>query len=542
MADPLNLARACLEAHALDPATRDRPAFTFATSYDDAAGDTTWTYGEAWERVERTGRDLLALGLERGDRVLIRLPHSPEYAFAFLGATAAGLVPIPASPQLTEEEANFLLEDSQAAVVVTPEGVLRQAQDERRGLTQDERTREAPTPSPLVALRQAQGERTEKTPLPSPQLLGRGDGGEGQTDAEDPAFLIYTSGTTARPKGVLHAHRALRGRALMRDSWQGFGPGDVTLHAGTLNWSYTLGVGLLDPWAAGAHAVLFGGEYDAAGWPRLIERLGVTVFVAVPTVYRQLLKYGDASRLRGSRLRHGLCAGEPLPIALLEEWRAATGLELFESLGMTEVSTYISSGPSTPVRPGSPGRPQPGRRVAILPEDEDAPNALEPLPPGEVGLLAVHRSDPGLMLGYWRRPEEEAAVFRGEWFTGGDLAAIDEDGYVWFHGRADDVIKSFGYRLSPVEIEAALASAPGVAEVAVVGVAVDESKTLVTACVVRADGPEGAATDEAALASHAERHLAGYKRPHQYRFVDSLPRTRNGKVLRRALVQQVLEG
>ena len=322
----------------------------------------------------------------------------------------------------------------------------------------------------------------------------------------------------------------------MRDSWQGFGPDDVTLHAGTLNWSYTLGVGLLDPWAAGSHAVLFGGEYDPAGWPRLIERLGVTVFVAVPTVYRQLLKYGDASRLRDSRLRHCLCAGEPLPVSLLDEWREATGLELYESLGMTEVSTYISSGPSTPVRPGSPGRPQPGRRVAILPEDEDAP--IEPLSPGEVGLLAVHRSDPGLMLGYWRRSEEEAAVFRGEWFTGGDLASLDEDGYVWFHGRADDVIKSFGYRLSPVEIEAALSSVPGVAEVAVVGVPVDESKTLVTACVVTAEGTE---IDEAALASHAERHLAAYKRPHQYRVVDSLPRTRNGKVLRRALVQQLLE-
>ena len=161
------------------------------------------------------------------------------------------------------------------------------------------------------------------------------------------------------------------------------------------------------------------------------------------------------------------------------------------------------------------------------------------MPPGEVGLLAVHRSDPGLMLGYWRRPDEEAAVMRGEWFTGGDLAAIDEDGYVWFHGRADDVIKSFGYRLSPVEIEAALESAPGVSEVAVIGLAVDSTKTLVTACVVPEDG---AAIDEAALRAHAEAHLAGYKQPHQYVTVPALPRTRNGKLQRRALVAQLREG
>jgi acyl-coenzyme A synthetase/AMP-(fatty) acid ligase len=137
------------------------------------------------------------------------------------------------------------------------------------------------------------------------------------------------------------------------------------------------------------------------------------------------------------------------------------------------------------------------------------------------------------MLGYWRRPEEEAAVYRGDWFIGGDLASIDEDGYVWFQGRADDIIKSFGYRLSPVEIEASLASCPGVGEVAVVGEAIDAEKVLVTACVV----PQpGVAISEADLRQHAEAHLAAYKRPHQYRIVDTLPRTANGKLQRRALV------
>src|SRR5512134_2390453 len=142
-------------------------------------------------------------------------------------------------------------------------------------------------------------------------------------------------------------------------------------------------------------------------------------------------------------------------------WRAATGTDLYEALGMSEISTYISTGPGMTIKPGSPGKPQPGRRVAILPmesEDETAPEAkaCQPLPPGEVGLLAVHRSDPGLMLGYWRRPEEEAIVYRGEWFCGGDLAHIDDDGYVWFHGRNDDILNPMGYRLSPLEIEATL--------------------------------------------------------------------------------------
>ncbi|GMU40873.1 MAG: acyl-CoA synthetase [Chloroflexota bacterium] len=496
---PLNLARWCLGDRAEDPARSDAPAFTFV--FED--GDTrTWTAAEAWARVQRIGRGLLARGLERGDRVLVRLPHSPDYAFAFLGATAAGLVPIPASPALTNEEAEFLASDSEARGAVTT-AALRLP-----GFTG--------TWVDAADLDAIDG------PGPLPETL-----------AEDPAFLIYTSGTTDRPKGVLHAHRTVYGRALMREAWQGFRPGDVTLHAGTLNWSYTLGVGLIDPWAAGAHAVLAAGVTGGDGWPALMARLGVTVFAAVPTVYRQMLKYGRPEAHDLSRLRHVLCAGEPLPPSLLEEWRARAGTEMYESLGMTEVSTYISSGPDTPVRPGSPGRPQPGRRVAILDAESSEARLL---PPGEVGLLAVHRSDPGLMLGYWRRPEEQAEVFHGEWFTGGDLAAIDADGYVWFHGRHDDLIKSFGYRLSPVEIEHTLAAAPGVLEVAVIGLTVEAGKTLVTACVVpQPDTP--LRTD--AIEAFAAQHLAEYKRPHQYLLhAEPLPRTRNGKLLRRALIDR----
>jgi acyl-coenzyme A synthetase/AMP-(fatty) acid ligase len=198
---------------------------------------------------------------------------------------------------------------------------------------------------------------------------------------------------------------------------------------------------------------------------------------------------------------------------------------------MTEISTYISSGPATPVRPGSPGRPQPGREVAILPAESQSTIAM---PPGEPGLLAVKRTDPGLMLGYWQRPDEEASVYRGEWFTGGDLASIDEQGYVWFHGRADDVIKSFGYRLSPVEIESVLEAHPSVAEAAVVANAVDDQKTLVLAFLVPANG---AALDLAAIKAHVAEHLADYKRPHEYRVIQALPRTPNGKLQRSRLAR-----
>jgi len=500
-ADAFNLATACLEQHATDPSSAHRTAFTFIAADDSQS----WTYAAVWAEVQRIARGLLAHGLTPDERVLIRLPHSPQYAFAFFGANAAGLVPIPASPQLTDEEARFLATDSEAsALITTPAGLL----DGFTGLVllEDDLARiDGPGPLPV-------------------------------THAEDPAYMLYTSGTTARPKGVLHAQRVLRAREWMRgDAWQGLTSDDVTLHAGTLNWSYTLGVGLMDPWCAGAHAILAASGVTPAQWPTLIAQHGITVFVAVPTVYRQLLKYGRPEDVNLETLRHGLCAGEALPNSVASEWEQRVGVPLYESLGMTEISTYISSGPGVPTHEGSPGRPQPGRRVAILPEDPADGDA--PLPEdGTPGLLAIHRSDPGLMLGYWHRPAEQEAAMRGEWFTGGDRAAIDSDGYVWFHGRADDVIKSFGYRLSPVEIEDALATYPGVADIAVVGHTVDAEKTLVTACIVAEPNVN---LEEAALRAHAALRLAGYKQPHEYRFVDSLPRTANGKLQRTVLVSRL---
>jgi acyl-coenzyme A synthetase/AMP-(fatty) acid ligase len=353
--------------------------------------------------------------------------------------------------------------------------------------------------------------------------------GYAATDAEDPAHLVYTSGTSGRPKGVLHAQRVALGRAPMHDHWIGLTSDDVLLHAGALNWTYTLGVGLLDPWSRGAGTVLYNGPRDPGVWPALIARHRATIFAAVPGIYRQILKYADLARHDLSSLRHGLAAGEPLPAALLGQWREATGLDIYEAFGMSEISTYISSGPGTPVRPGSPGRPQPGRRVAVLPVE----GGHEPLPSGETGLLAVHRSDPGLMLGYWNRPEEEEAALRGEWFLGGDLAAIDADGYVRYAGRNDDVMNAGGYRVSPMEVEAALADHPAVAEVAVAEVPVrEDGVTAVAAFVVPR---QGAAPDADAILAHAAERLAAYKRPRLVVLVPELPRSANGKVIRRAL-------
>jgi acyl-coenzyme A synthetase/AMP-(fatty) acid ligase len=265
-------------------------------------------------------------------------------------------------------------------------------------------------------------------------------------------------------------------------------------------------------------------------WPELIRRFSATLFAAVPGVYRQMLRQPSCTTENLASLRHGLTAGEALAPALQAQFRERFGKPLYEALGMSEISTYISSGPTIAPRPGSPGKPQPGRKIAILPLEGGA----TPLAPGESGLIAVHRSDPGLMLGYWNRPEAEAEVFRGDWFVGGDVAEMDADGYVWLHGRADDMMNAQGYRVSPAEVEAVLSHAPGVADVAVAERRVRADVSVICAFIVTAPG---AALDEQALARHCAEHLAAYKNPKSYVALESLPRTKNGKIARRLLPQ-----
>ena len=457
-----------------------------------------WTFADLEEAVLRIAGGLKAAGLTPGDRILIRLENTSAYALTFFGAIAGGFVPLPTSSQLTDREVQFLLEDSGAEAIVhggsaVPPGAMQLDADAIARML-----REAPRAS------------------------------YADTAADDPAFLIYTSGTTALPKGVLHAQRSAFGRRPMYQGWYGIGPDDRMLHAGAFNWTFTLGTGLTDPWANGATAIIYAGEKDPALWPRLITETGATLFAGVPGVYRQMLKYAKPAPTDFGVLRHGLMAGETPPPGLFEDWEARTGRPLYEALGMSEISTYVSSGPGVPRKPGAVGKAQAGRRLAVLPLD----GGSEPLPSGEEGLLAVHRSDPGLMLGYWQRPQEEREVYRGEWFVGGDLAVIDPEGYVFHRGRANDLMKALGYRVSPLEVEAALAEHSSVAEVACAEVKVRDDVSVIAAFVV---AHPGTSHDAADIERFAADRLAAYKRPRCIVFVEALPRTANGKLMRGAL-------
>lgn len=490
----MNMAAYCLREAACT--TPDKPALLVLDGLGCPPAE-VWTFAQLQDAVLRVANGLSARGLKRGDRLLIRLDNASAYALLFFGAIAGGYVPIPASSALTDGEADFMLRDSGASAVAVASRFGAYVPDGVTVLTSD-------TIDALIR----EGGHTDYA----------------DTAADDPAFLVYTSGTTARPKGVLHAQRSALGRRPMYQGWYGIGPDDRVLHAGAFNWTFTLGTGLTDPWASGATAIVYTGEKTPEVWPALIRETGATLFAAVPGVYRQILKYAPAGSLDLGRLRHGLTAGEAPPASLFDAWQARTGTALYEALGMSEISTYISSSPSVPRKPGTTGKPQAGRRVAVIAVDGDTP-----LPAGSEGLLAVHRSDPGLMLGYWNRPDEEAEVLRGEWFAGGDLAVMDGEGYVTHLGRANEIMKALGYRVSPLEVEAVLAMHPDIAEVACAELRVREDVSVIAAYVVpRAE----ALLDANGVMAFAADRLADYKCPREIVIVDALPRTPNGKVQR----------
>jgi acyl-coenzyme A synthetase/AMP-(fatty) acid ligase len=468
---PFNMAAYVLAA---GQATPDKIALEILR----ASGAERWSFARLQAAVRGTGAGLAALGLPHGARVLLRLGNSVDFPLAFLGAIAAGLVPVPTSTALTGAEITTMAEGLDPTLVIS---------DGDAALPDH--------PAPVLTLDRL---RAMRELPPCPYDMGSPD---------RPGYIVFTSGSGGRPRAVVHAHRAIWARRMMWDGWYGLRADDRMMHAGAFNWTYTLGTGLMDPWAMGATALVC-----APGAPMglLMRRHDATIFAAVPGVYRQLL---DAGRLRDlPSLRHGLSAGEKLPETTRAAWNAATGTMIYEALGMSECSTYISGSPARPAPPGALGYPQAGRRISV-----------------QDGILAIHRSDPGLMLGYLG-PDGPELPLQGDWFMTGDRVTQAEGGAITYLGRDDDMMNAGGFRVSPLEVEAALAQHPQIDDIAVTDVEIRPDVRIIAAFYSAAQP-----LDEAALSAFAAERLARYKQPRLYRQMPNLPRGANGKLSRRAL-------
>lgn len=488
---------------------------------DDTLGTATISFAELAHKTSQFAQVLRNLGVKAGDRVLIRLPNSLDYPIAFLGAMKMGAISVPTSTLLTAEEVAYLAKDSGAKVLVTDATAWYGMADELTAASNLQhillsQTQEIKAHSRFNVLSLAQSlDAIQQFEAPY------------STKADDPAYLVYTSGTTGYPKGVLHAHRALLGRQPAAQYWFNYSDKqqDRIMHSGKFNWTYVLGTGLMDPLYLGKTVIVHEGKNDAQKWLDLIRKHEATIFIGVPTIYRQILQKTSAENNTLPSMRHFMSAGEHLSDEVLTQWHDRFGLNIYEAVGMSEFSYYLSQSVHRPIRPGSAGFPQPGHAIRLL-----NPETMEPAEAGEEGMICVPDTDPGLFLRYWNLDEETRKYKHDGYFFTGDYAKYDADGYIWFLGRKDDIIKSFGYRVSPYEIERVYKGHPDVADCAAVGEELEKDKLLVVAYVILKPEAKASADD---LLQFGKQHLAAYKSPKTIYLAHDFPRTKNGKILRK---------
>lgn len=498
-----------------------------ALLWENAAGQTaSFTYARLDALTDRLASSLQRLGVQPGSRVFLRLPNRPEFYLAALAVAKLGGVFIPSSTQFRENEVRYRLNDAEAVVAITTSRLLDVIEHVRA---------DCPALRHVILVDEG-GDALGSDCLDFEQLIrtGRESFQPTPTRNDDLAFLAYTSGTTGDPKGVVHLQRyPIAYEALVRH-WHDYRPDDVVACPSELGWLLPVASTFLYALAHGLTVVLYdaqGGRFDARRWFALFEKYRITNFTAPPTVYRMLMAEADAAKTHDlSSWRHGVSAGEPLPADTLTAIRQAFGVTVLDGIGMSECMVYCFNMLDAPLKPGSCGRPGPGTVIELLDDN------LKPVPPGADGVLCVRRdSHPGMMREYWRKPERTAEIFRGDWYWSGDVLSRDEDGYYWFKGRNDDVIKASGYRISPFEVESCLVSHPAVLEAAAVEAPDALRGKVVKAFLVLRSGVEPSESLRAEIQEFAKEQMAGYKYPRQVEFVTALPKTTSGKVKRREL-------
>jgi acetyl-CoA synthetase/medium-chain acyl-CoA synthetase len=492
---------------------------------DEKGHEQRFTFADMAVRLRRAASAFAAQGVAPGDRVLVILPRVPQWWVAMLGLIRLGAVPIPGTPLLTRRDIEYRARAADVAAVVTDVDGAAKVSD-----------LDVPRHRFLVGGGDLPGW------VDFDHALGSGDEAfdPPHTLAEAPGIIYFTSGTTGHPKMVLHTQASYGlGHRITGKHWLDCRPGDVHWNLSDTGWAKAAWSSFYGPWHMGAcvYAVDARGKFDPAATLDVLESGRVTTWCAPPTALRLIVRE-DLSRRRFKNLRHCVSAGEPLNPEVVSLWKQATGLTIYEGYGQTETVCMIANCRDTvgeQVTPGCMGRPMPGFEFDVLDAD------LHPVPDGQPGQLAV-RTRPhrplGLFREYWRNEQENALRFVGDCYLTGDVARRDADACYWFVGRADDVIKSAGYRIGPFEVESALIEHPDVMEAAVVGKADDIRGQIVKAFVVLRKGTAACDTLKADLQEHCRHVTAPYKYPREIEFVTELPKTISGKIRRVELREQ----
>ena len=476
-------------------------------------GDEEVTYGELARRINGLGHALKEMDVDRENRVLLLLNDTPSFPAAFFAAMRIGAVPIPVNTLLQPADYRFFVENSRARVVVCDEMHHPTIQKALEGY--DESPVEV-----IVANGRAEGAHALEDLLEA----GGDELTPVATHKDDPAFWLYSSGSTGKPKGAVHLHHDMMftcetyARHVLEVSSE-----DVCFSASKLFHAYGLGNGISFPYWAGSSTVLYPGRPTPQAILETIERYKPTLFFSVPTLYNAILNYRDAENYDLSSIRLCASAAEALPAGMWRRWKEIFGLTILDGIGSTEMLHIFISNTQDALKPGSSGKPVPGYEARIL--DEEG----YPVEADEAGYLSV-RGDSAAAY-YWRNHEKTKATMQGEWLFAGDWYRVDEDGFFWYEGRSDDMIKVSGLWVSPVEVESTLMDHDAVMEAAAVGIPVDEL-TRVKAYIILREGFEGSDALTEELQTWCKERLKRYQYPHLVEFVDDLPKTVTGKIQR----------
>jgi acyl-coenzyme A synthetase/AMP-(fatty) acid ligase len=478
------------------------------------------TFGDFSRLSNRFAGAMRDLGVERGDRVMVTLGKVPEWHATLLGLLKLGAIAIPSSPMLRANDLKFRTEHSGANTLVAgPESV-----------EEIERIRdEVPNLEHLVLL----GEEREGWDSYGMLMDNASESFTAEdTTSEEGAFLLYTSGTTKHPKGALHTHGYTHAKRMQARYWLDLQEDDRLWCTAASGWAKTVWNVFLGPWSCGVEMFVHEPAFDPVERLNLIGKYGITVLCQAPTEYRVLANTPELESANLSSIRHAASAGEPLNAPVMERWKELHGLTIYDGYGQTENTLLVGNFPGMEVRPGSMGKPSPGCDVRILdPEGNECP-------PGEPGDIALSRENPALFKEYWEQPDQTEAVMENGYYLTGDRAVQDEDGYLWFIGRSDDVILSAGYRIGPFEVEDVLIGHPAVAESAVVGVPDEDRGNVVKAYVVLTADYEPAEDLVREIQNYCKSETAPYKYPRQIEFIEELPKTASGKIRRVELRQR----
>lgn len=491
----------------------------------DAGGERseTFTFDDLKVLSERLACGLAGLGVEPRARVALMLPQTPEHAVAHIAILRLGAISVPLSRLFGPEALRHRLGDSGARILLTDGENVGKVLEIRADL---------PDLRHIVLCDRGPQRPDDPRITTFAKMVSRRSGGfkAAGTRAEDPALLVYTSGTTGAPKGALHAHRYLLGYNGVDYANNFFRPDNLYWSPADWAWVGGLLVGLFCPLAHGVPVLTSAARFDPVGAFERMERYGVTNTLLSATALRKMAAQVDEPRRFRLKLRCIFSGGEKVTPEIYRWTEERLGLRINEVYGQTEANILVGENdPLIPPHPEALGRPYPGHEVAIVDDDGN------PLPPGELGVIAVKRGDPVIMLGYWNHPEATEAAYRGKWFLTGDLGTEDDRGRIRYKSRADDVINSAGFRIGPAEVEGCLLGHPAVEQCAVVGVPDPARGEAVKAFVRPKPGyvPAPILADELAL--HVKSHLGHYQHPREIEWVDELPMTVSGKIQRSEL-------